>query len=146
MVKRGKLAFLIVFVILSLFIVFPQPVSALICITNLQCPFDYYCSLFACQPLECRNSPTSTCDIYNSNCGESNYCVYIGGNIPINHDCVYTSTSYAECAACPSLTADCDHQLSCETNVGSDVNNCGGCGNKCLSGWSCQSGSCEIIP
>jgi hypothetical protein len=66
-----------------------------------------------------------------------------------------------KCAAAPNATAsclagncildkclngftDCDMkpQNGCETNTGTDINNCGQCGNVCANGLVCKNGSC----
>jgi hypothetical protein len=49
-------------------------------------------------------------------------------------------------AACNFGFADCNHnsQDGCEINTQTDNNNCGTCGNVCLSLFFCSSGKCVL--
>lgn len=54
----------------------------------------------------------------------------------------------SECGTCESDYCDADNNMDngCESNAkGSDVNNCGACGNKCDKLQVCQSGSCVTL-
>src|SRR5262249_43291897 len=54
------------------------------------------------------------------------------------------------CAECPPLARDCNSSAAdgCETEVGSDVDHCGGCANKCPDikngARACREGACAI--
>ena len=57
--------------------------------------------------------------------------------------------SFAKCiTSCPEGTIDCDSNGSCETNIYTDVNNCGFCNNICSSNHAtplCTKGECTPV-
>jgi peroxiredoxin len=45
---------------------------------------------------------------------------------------------------CPAGLADCSLQGRCDTNINTDVNNCGSCGHLCPAGSVCTAGMCIV--
>ena len=99
--------------------------------------------------LDCNSDATDGCEINTAtdinNCGScGNKCPTGAGGVPAcaNGACILT-----KCAP-PLLTCGAGPADTCETNTGSDVNNCAACGNKCpqvANGTpACKSGACGI--
>lgn len=94
----------------------------------------------------CGINATSCYNLTNNvnNCGAcGNVCPSIGGA----PNCV---SGVCGVTACNPGLADCDNDGSiCETNIDTDVNNCGGCGLVCnlenVDAHVCSSGSCTIV-
>ena len=64
-----------------------------------------------------------------------------GGGPPSGGTCIEVKQT------CPSAGCPNAGEVRCSgacTNVLSDVNNCGSCGNACLSGQSCVNGTCQV--
>jgi hypothetical protein len=87
----------------------------------------------------CGNSCTNT-TFDPSNCGScGNVCTYPNASGACSSDT-------CSLAACNAGFGDCNHIAAdgCESNSMTDANNCGGCGNRCALGETCQSGSCTF--
>jgi hypothetical protein len=116
-------------------------------------------AVLACVGTECPApygtcTPAERCAVnFNSdplNCGGCGLPCRAVGDLNMNVQCVDGQCEY-QCR--DSLTfgwipRDCDNLLDngCETNVFSDTNNCGACGNKCPAGWPCLHGACGCTP
>ncbi|MBI2142831.1 hypothetical protein HYU20_00630, partial [Candidatus Woesearchaeota archaeon] len=157
--RGGLLALGIVLVLLSsafALVISSQPVAAFpCCITDSDCSYDENCGWpggWSCLFLGKCNQITS-CGSYayanecssDSSCGSGKYCSFNtkSATVAWNHECQYLVNEFDECKTCSYPSADCNYNGGCETDLASDANNCGSCGNKCTSGWSCQSGSCK---
>jgi hypothetical protein len=123
------------------------------------------------QPL-CTNKPAGT-PCSSGVCNGAGGCGCPAPTVDCNGVCVDTNTNVANCGACghacntpngvPGCVngqcvvvsciagfADCDQNAAngCETNVFSDVTNCGACGNvcRCMSGAPvCSGGICQCV-
>jgi hypothetical protein len=101
----------------------------------------------------CALTHPETCvdlDTSDLNCGA---CNVLCRNKPFAGACapMPTNTRYGcggglcQTLKCTASTADCNHDLNlgcasdgCETDVGTDPKNCGGCGNACAPGQECR--------
>ena len=99
---------------------------------------------------------TSTCidpNIYNYYYYYTNYeCAILDcdqGYFDCNLNDADGCESFAKCiTSCPEGTIDCDSNGSCETNIYTDVNNCGFCNNICSSNHAtplCTKGECTPV-
>lgn len=79
----------------------------------------------------CDSNSQNGCEADVSN--DVNNCGGCGMSCPTYPNSVATCSGGKCGYTCTSGWKDCDgkKQNGCETNVGKDVNNCGGCGNKC---------------
>ena len=100
---------------------------------------------FGCSPgfLDCNGNSADGCEINTntsaSNCGScGNVCVLMNATAGCMNGICFV-------AGCNSPYLDCDGGLAngCETNISTDTNNCGNCGNVCPSGMSCIGGVCQ---
>ncbi len=161
--KRGiVVAFGVILVLLSsafAIITSSQPAAATpCCITDSDCGPDESCDwpggwncllLGKCNklwPYSCGQLGYANDCSSDSECGTGKYCstgtktAYVA----VHHQCEYISAN--ECKSCSYPSADCNKNGGCETNLNTDTNNCGSCGNKCASGGSCESGTCKAPP
>ena len=94
---------------------------------------------------DCNLKPADGCETALmasvTNCGAcSNACAVVNGT-PI------CDTGACKVLTCNTGYANCDNDTkSCETNVTSDVQNCGGCNKPCAVGQSCVAGVCLSLP
>jgi len=77
--------------------------------------------VFACGPLTGYSQQSGDCD---------------DGNPAVNPDAT---------EICDNIDNDCDGQLDEDFDLGTDLNNCGGCGIICPTGFACNNGFCEQI-
>lgn len=90
-----------------------------------------YYSCGICSGLSCASCGASYCS--SQDCGNSNYC------------------SSGSCLSCSAGTANCDQAAAngCETNLNTNLNNCGACSNACPDTYSvcgeptCAGGNCD---
>lgn len=121
----------------------PDPEKVLACIAT-ECPYPYDTCPSVNSPLPYKCGTNVLTD--NANCGA---CGTVCSHLPNNlaERCI-DGTCQPTCAY-PTIYRDCNDNLvddGCETNIASDPENCGGCGNKCpqiTNGVrSCISGVC----
>jgi hypothetical protein len=99
------------------------------------------CQAAACTPTTCAQIG-ATCGSVPDGCGGSLQCGTCSA--PPNGTAVCVNNNQCSIAACNAGFADCDGNRSngCEVSLSTDVNNCGACGNVCLSGYFCRAGAC----
>ncbi len=91
----------------------------------------------------CNNMPADGCEVNLSNtianCGACGTVCAAANGTP--------SCAMGACgvAACNAGFGNCDMNAAngCEANTNTDVNNCGGCGTRCVAGQMCVAGMCQ---
>src|SRR3990167_9554098 len=96
-VRDYKIVFIAAVLVIGLFAVSPDPVSAL-CIVDSNCPYYEYCSWGACNPLSCADQRFLIC-ANDAACGAGRYCTAVIDTQPNNHACVSCIGCY-ECLSC----------------------------------------------
>jgi hypothetical protein len=102
------------------------------------------CQIAACFPgfANCNGSPVDGCETNTTNsatnCGGCGAACQVNNNTPV---CINSGCSVGTCntgfANCSGTAA-----TGCETNITTNTN-CGGCGNVCAAGTTCQNGACR---
>lgn len=103
------------------------------------------CQVAACFPnfANCNGNPGDGCETNtstsNTNCGGCGNACPVNNNVPacVNGNCT-VGTCNAGFANCNNSPFD-----GCETNTNTSNTNCGGCGNVCTAGTTCQNGTCQ---
>ena len=113
---------------------------AIICGPNASCNSNS-CK---CDPnfLNCNNDFSDGCEVNSmvdaNNCGVcGSTCISSGIGVPYCSGGICLSNNM-----CPESSVDCDFNGSCETNIFSDENNCGGCNIVCGLNMHCSSFAC----
>jgi hypothetical protein len=95
----------------------------------------------------CDGNPSNGCETNVSS--DPNNCGACGNQCNAQHGTPACVSGLCAIVACNSGFKDCDGNPSngCETNVNSDANNCGSCGNECFTPNgtpACANGSCAV--
>ena len=143
MFKRGRLlAFVAVFLVSSFLalVASSQSVAASpCCVSNSDCYDDEKCNwpggltcllLGRCDKLwpdSCIQWAYANDCTSDSNCGSGKYCSFGTKTVSVakNHACEPVSAN--ECKSCAYPLADCNLNGGCETDLSSNINNCGSC-------------------
>lgn len=101
-------------------------------------------------------APATSCG--TGSCGSTGFFYCVAGSLhdscqspPDGTSCTAPNAATAECAGgvcevltCGATSGDCDADSvnGCETDLGTDANNCGGCGVVCGAAETCETGAC----
>ncbi len=115
------------------------------------CPNSYTCSYGTCTPpASCHGGPVCTGveQCCSSGCtnvdSDPDNCGYCGNVCPSNDSCVgAVCTPSTSCNGGPICTGGEQCCPSGCTNVNTDPDNCGYCGNACVPGGTCAGGACQ---
>ncbi len=95
---------------------------------------------------DCNGSPKDGCETNISTSPDN--CASCGLVCSSNHVAVRTCGGGVCNGTCEAGYQDCNGEKlkdGCETNINTDVKNCGGCGASCLGGLSCAGGKCTSL-